>query len=60
MIEIGSDTPQLRWRGRGHHCDLECDCGHWPRTVREVSRRVDGRRGRVDLDVIEQNFEEMR
>lgn len=37
------------------HCSIDCPCGHWNEYRRRATTRADGRRGKITLDVVEDN-----
>lgn len=41
-------------------CSVDCLCGHWNDYLRRATTRADGRRGRPNLDVIEENRDASR
>lgn len=41
-------------------CSVDCPCGHWSEYRRRATTRADGRRGKPNLDVIEENRDAAR
>lgn len=42
------------------YCSVDCPCGHWPGYLRRATTRADGRRGKPNLDIIEENGDAAR
>jgi hypothetical protein len=41
-------------------CSVECPCGHWNEYRRRATTRADGRRGKPNLDIVEENGDAAR
>lgn len=56
MTPIGEE-PEINTH---EFCSVDCPCGHWSEYRRRATTRANGRRGRPNLDIIEETGDAAR